>query len=58
MKKLLRLLAICGLAITSTVAWAANEKLSAELQPQRTTIRPGNVEVIVQYKTVPTEAHH
>ncbi len=58
MKNLFRLLAICGLAITSTVAWAGNEKLSAELQPDKTAARRGNLEVIVQYRTAPTEAHH
>ncbi len=58
MKNTIRLLAICGLAITSTFAWAGNEKLSAELQPEKTASRRGNLEVIVLYKTVPTEAHH
>jgi serine protease AprX len=57
LRKLFRLLALCGLAITytSTVAWAANAKLSPELQAAKTA-EP--VEVIVQYQVVPTEAHH
>ncbi len=59
MTKRLRLCAIFGLilAFTTTAAWAGGEKLSAELQ-NKTANRSGSVEVIVQYKTVPTEAHH
>ena len=65
MKKTLRLAAIFGLALTcGTVAWAGTEKLSTELKPENRTAgrsaqnAEANVEVIVQYKVVPTEAHH
>ena len=70
MKKTLRLAAILGLAMTcGTVAWAGSEKLSTELKPEnRSGSRSAqnssaqnsaqNVEVIVQYKVAPTEAHH
>ena len=66
MKKTLRLAAIFGLALTcGTVAWAGEEKLSTELKPANRTGRRSaqnpsaqNMEVIVQYKVTPTEAHH
>ena len=61
MKKTLRLAGIFGLAMAcSTVCWAGSEKLSAELKPENRTGRRSaqNVEVIVQYKVTPTEAHH
>ena len=64
MKKTLRLAAIFGLALTcGTVAWAGTEKLSTELKPEnrsgsRSAQDADLVEVIVQYKVAPTEAHH
>ena len=61
MKKTLRLVATFGLTLTyGTVAWAGNEKLATELKPEnRIGSRSAqNLEVIVQYKVTPTEAHH
>ncbi|MES1257250.1 MAG: S8 family serine peptidase, partial [Acidobacteriota bacterium] len=60
MKKTCRLFALCGvvLACTMTVAWAETSKLSSQLQTQAKTGNNNDpVEVIVQYKVVPTEAH-
>ena len=57
MKKTLRLIALCGLAVTyaDTVAWAGTDKLATELRADKVA---GSIEVIVQYKVTPTEAHH
>jgi len=44
-----------AMAMTVTTAWAGVEKLSPELK----SLNAGpDVEVIVQYKVAPTEAHH
>src|SRR5579863_4676309 len=58
MRKTLRLIAICGLAMTLDGAiWGAgNEKLSTELKSEQ--LAAAGVEVIVQYKVTPTEAQH
>ncbi len=65
MKKTMRFAAIAGLALTcGATVWAGSEKLSPELKPEnrsssRSVQNPeSNVEVIVQYKVTPTEAHH
>jgi len=54
MKKISKLV-VGWLALTfaATVVWAGSEKLSSDLNG-----RSNNVEVIVQYKVTPTEAHH
>ena len=39
----------------TTVAWAGTSKLSSDLQSGRL---PEKLDVIVQYRTAPTEAHH
>ena len=44
-----------GLAGNATILRAGDEKLSADLKSQNLA---ANVEVIVQYKVAPTEAHH
>jgi len=63
MKKTLRLAGIFGLVMTcGTIAWAGSEKLSTELKPENRTgsrsAQNHNVDVIVQYKVAPTDAHH
>jgi serine protease AprX len=47
------------LFFTATAVWGGNERLSSDLQSKTTGRRAGgSVEVIVQYKVSPTEAHH
>jgi hypothetical protein len=55
MKKTLRLIALCGLAMTaaSTVVWAGPPPISIDLPSLPAT---GSVKVIVQYKHKPTQA--
>jgi hypothetical protein len=45
---------------SSAIAWGGTEKLSPELMPEKTANKRASdgVEVIVQYKATPTEAHH
>ncbi|MDQ6705993.1 MAG: S8 family peptidase, partial [Acidobacteriota bacterium] len=47
--------ALLALAMTCTMASAGNEKLSSDLQSRNSS---ADAEVIVQYKVVPTDAHH
>ena len=46
---------LLALTLTTTIAWAGKEKLSSDLNLPDS---PADVEVIVQYKVAPTEAHH
>ena len=59
MKKTIGLLAALGMAFTcsATVVWSG-VKLAPEFQAEKVGRLADNVEVIVQYKVVPTEAHH
>ncbi|MGA3008356.1 MAG: S8 family serine peptidase, partial [Opitutaceae bacterium] len=57
----LAILTIRTLALSlciSTAVWGGSAKLSTELQPETAAGLSATVEVIVQYKTPPTAAHH
>jgi serine protease AprX len=59
--KALRLIALSALLLSlETAVWGADEKLSPELQSSalQSPGRGANVDVIVQYKVAPTDAHH
>ena len=66
MKMTLNLAFSAGIAIAFTpLVWGGTEKLSSDLQPEKTTgvhrVREqhvSNVDVIVQYKVTPTEEHY
>ncbi len=57
MKATTRLIGIilAALACLSATVWAGDEKLASEL---RRKDLQGNIDVIVRYRSVPTEAHH
>jgi serine protease AprX len=48
-------LMLCAIVLTASLAFAGSRKLSRELE----NVQPGStIDVIVQYKQVPTEAHY